>query len=78
MDPLIIAGTVFAQPWLWFSQLLESTGSTGIYVVGLSMLLAFKFLVAPFLGVYGDALSDAARKKAVKTIRRTSKSKFKD
>lgn len=65
MDSLGIAGAVFLQPWLWFSQLLQSTGMTGIYLASLVMFLAFKFLVAPFLGATGDALSDTAAKRGM-------------
>lgn len=55
MDALSIAGAVFLQPWLWFSQLLESTGMTGVFLAALAMLLAYKFLVAPFLGSSGSS-----------------------
>lgn len=55
MDALGIAGSIFMQPWLWFSQLLESTGMTGVFLAALAMLLAYKFLVAPFLGSSGSS-----------------------
>lgn len=65
MDALSIAGAVFAQPWVWFSNLLASTGTTGIYLAALAMMLAFKFLIAPFIGATGDALSDTAAKRGM-------------
>lgn len=63
MDALAIAAKVFAQPWVWFSQLLESTGMDGVFLAVLSMYLAFKFLVAPLFGSRGDASSDTADKR---------------
>lgn len=65
MTTLNIAGTVFVQPWLWFSDLLAVTGMTGIYLAALAMVLAFKFLIAPFIGASGDALSDTAAKRGM-------------
>lgn len=65
MDPMVIAGTIFVQPWQWFMQLLDATGMTGAYLLGLVMVLSFKFLIAPFLGATGDALSDTAAKRGM-------------
>lgn len=55
MNVLGIAGLVFMQPWLWFSELLEATGMTGVFLAALAMYLAYKFLVAPFLGSSGSS-----------------------
>lgn len=70
MDALSIAGAIFAQPWAWFSDLLAATGTTGIYLAALAMLLAFKFLIAPFIGAAGDALSDTAAKRGMPKSKR--------
>lgn len=61
METLNIAGTVFVQPWLWFTTLLESVDMTGVFLSALSMFLAFKFLIAPFIGSSGG--SDTVRKR---------------
>lgn len=62
---LTIAEGALVQPWLWFTHLLTNSGMTGIYLAALAMFLAFKFLVAPFLGATGDALSDTAAKRGM-------------
>lgn len=68
-EALSLAMRFFEAPLNWFYQLLGSSGMLGFYWAILAMYVAFRFLVAPFLGVYGDALSDTARKSARKSIK---------
>ena len=56
-----VAETVLVQPWLWFTQLLSSSGMAGTFLAALTMFLTFKFLVAPFIGSHGA--SDTARQR---------------
>lgn len=63
---LSVAEKVFATPWVWFTQLLASTGLTGVFLAALSMFLAFKFLIAPFIGSTGSGSSDTAKKRKPK------------
>lgn len=64
VDALSIASWVFVQPWSWFTYLLRATGMTGVFLAGLSMILAYKFLIAPILG---SGSSDRARKRDRRT-----------
>lgn len=68
-EALSLAMRFFEAPLNWFYQLLGRSGMLGFYWAILAMYVAFRFLVAPFLGVYGEALSDTARKSARKSIR---------
>lgn len=63
---LSIAERVIVQPWLWFSHLLTSSGMTGTFLAALAMFLAFKFLVAPIMGVVSSPSSDTAKKRKKK------------
>lgn len=60
VDALSIASRVFVQPWSWFTYLLRVTGMTGVFLAGLSMILAYKFLIAPIVGA---GSSDRARRR---------------
>lgn len=60
---LNIAEGALVQPWLWFSHLLANSGMTGIFLAALAMFLAFKFLVAPILGLHTSPSSDTAKKR---------------
>lgn len=51
---LAVAERVIVQPWLWFTYLLSSSGMTGTFLAALAMYLAYKFLVAPFMGASSD------------------------
>lgn len=68
-EALEIAVRFFDAPLSWFDELLRMSGMWGFYFSILAMFVAFRFLVAPILGVYGDALSDTARKSARKTLK---------
>lgn len=66
MQALEIALRFFEIPLQWFTELLSRSGMWGFYLAVLAMYAAFRFLVAPVLGIQADALSDTA----VRTSRR--------
>lgn len=74
-EALSIAIRFFEAPLNFFYELLGRSGMLGFYWAILAMYVAFRFLVAPFLGVYADGLSDTARKAAKQSLNGANKGK---